>query len=82
VGRAGSQRLDSGASGLHPGTGRRNTIRPATASVTDHVSETNALPVTLREFYKHTVAVNETLLITEKGCKPFSKLSRKLVRKG
>lgn len=54
----------------------KNVHIPLVPGMTFHV------PVTLREFYKHTVAVSETLLITEKGCKPFSKLSRKLVRKG
>ena len=40
------------------------------------------VPVTLREYYKHTVAVSETILITDKGCRPLSKLSRNLVRVG
>ena len=37
------------------------------------------LPITLREYYAHTVAVSETILITEQGCRSLSSLPRDLV---
>ena len=37
------------------------------------------LPITLREYYVHTVAVSETILITEEGCRSLSSLPRDLV---
>ena len=38
------------------------------------------LPITLRDYYKHTVAVSETIAITETGCRPLSDLPRDLVK--
>jgi Xaa-Pro dipeptidase len=38
------------------------------------------LPITLREYYRHTVAVSETIAITETGCRALSDVPRDLVR--
>ena len=37
------------------------------------------MPLCLRDYGKFTVAVSETVQVTAKGCKQFSKLPRKLV---
>jgi hypothetical protein len=38
------------------------------------------VPITLREYNKWTVAVSETIMVTEKGPKTFSTISRELVQ--
>ena len=38
------------------------------------------LPIALRDYYKHTVAVSETIAITETGCRPLSDVPRDLVK--
>ena len=38
------------------------------------------LPITLRDYYEHTVAVSETIVITQQGCRSLSSLPRDLVK--
>jgi Xaa-Pro dipeptidase len=38
------------------------------------------VPITLRDYGKFTVAVSESVQVTEKGCRPYSKISRELVQ--
>lgn len=39
------------------------------------------VPITLRDYARFTVAVSETLVVTERGCRALSRLSRDLIRR-
>lgn len=39
------------------------------------------VPITLRDYARFTVAVSETIVITESGCRPLSRLPRALIRR-
>lgn len=39
------------------------------------------VPITLRDYARFTVAVSETIVITETGCRPLSRLPRDLIRR-
>ncbi|WP_137181771.1 Xaa-Pro peptidase family protein [Roseomonas sp. AR75] len=39
------------------------------------------VPITLRDYARFTVAVSETVVVTESGCRPLSRLPRALIRR-